>query len=606
MEIKRIFDILNLYSGKFSQKEDVFAKKENGTWKKFSGSDYVRMSDIVSSGLLELGLKKGDKVGSVFSVNRPEWNFIDMGILQAGMVHVPIYPTISEEDHKYILNHSDVKVLFIYDKQIYRNLYPIAKDISNIENIFLIQPVEETVNWETLLKSGEKKLTVNKPEIEKIKNLIQPSDVATIIYTSGTTGVPKGVMLTHGNIVSNCKGPETIHNYNHNHRAISFLPLCHVFERTINYHFQYMGISVYYVENMGTIGDNLKEVKPNLFISVPRLLESVYDKIIAKGRDLSLIKKFIFFSSVKLGLKYNYNNENSWWYYFRLKIADRLVFRKWREALGGNVRLIVIGGAALQPRLSRIFGAAGIQTLEGYGLTETSPVVAANNSKTGEIKIGTVGVLFPDIEVKIDDEGEILVKGPNIMAGYYKDPESTKLVIDNDGWLHTGDIGMLIDNKYLKITDRKKEIFKNSAGKYIAPQMIENMLKESYFIEQAMAVGEDEKFVSALISPNFRFLHDWSADKKIKYRDNKELVHLPEINELYQNEINQINKNLGQIEQIKRFRLVCEEWTPVTGELSPTLKLKRSVIYKKYDQILKEIYKYAPGEINRADKMNRE
>ncbi|MFH2142955.1 MAG: long-chain fatty acid--CoA ligase [Bacteroidota bacterium] len=605
MEITRIFDLLSLFAGKYANKKDVFAKKEDGEWKKYSSSDYIKIVDHICAGLLDLGLEKGDKIATVFSVNRPEWNFIDMAILQVGMIHVPIYPTISEEDHNYILNHADIKVLFIYDKSLFRNLNPIIEKLSHIKYVYTIQEVEGTNNWNELIESGSISISKHINTIEEIKKSILPDDLATIIYTSGTTGVPKGVMLSHKNIVSNFKGAETIHDYNQNHRAISFLPLCHIFERTINYHFQYMGISIYYAENMGTIADNLKEIKPHLFITVPRLLESVYDKIIAKGKDLSGIKRSIFFNSVKLGLKFNYNKENSWWYYFRLKIADKLIFSKWREALGGNVRLIVIGGAALQPRLSRIFGAAGIHTLEVYGLTETSPVVSCNNNKTGEIKIGTVGVLFPDVQVKIDDEGEILVSGPNIMLGYYKDNEATNSVIDNDGWLHTGDIGMILDNKYLKITDRKKEIFKTSAGKYIAPQMIENRMKESIFIEQAMAVGEDEKFVSALISPNFRYLHDWCADRKIKYRDNKELIFIPRIVDLYQNEINTININLGQIEQIKRFRLVCEEWTPQSGELSPTLKLKRNVIYKKYDKILKEIYNYSPGEINRADKMNR-
>ncbi|MFH2094733.1 MAG: long-chain fatty acid--CoA ligase, partial [Bacteroidota bacterium] len=580
--------------------------KRNNTWQKFSGAQYSLFAERIAAGLLSLGLQRGDKVATVFTNNRPEWNFIDMGIQLAGMIHVPIYPTISDDDHAYILKHAEVKVVFTSDLSALKKMQPLAERNDTIKKLYTVNEISDAENWNELLKLGRENAEKFSGTLESIRKECDPSEVATIIYTSGTTGQPKGVMLTHENIVSNMLAARHIHNYGKGNRCLSFLPLCHVFERTINYHFQLMGISIYYAENMGTISDNLKEVKPHLFISVPRLLESVYDKIIMKGRDLGGFKKMIFFWAVSMGMKFNFNRENGWWYHFRLGIADKLVFSKWRDALGGNAGLIVVGGAALQPRLARIFSAAGIITLEGYGLTETSPVVAANNQKSGEIMVGTVGPLFENVQVKISEEGEILVKGPNVMKGYYKDEKMTAEVIDNDGWLHTGDIGLLVDGKYLKITDRKKEIFKNSAGKYIAPQPIENMLKESFFIEQAMVVGEDEKFASALISPNFRYLHDWCAERKIKYRDNKELVRIDEVNRQYQEEINQCNKQLGQVEQIKRFRLVCEEWTPQSGELSPTLKLKRNVIYKKYDHILREIYKYAPDEVNRADKTNRE
>ncbi|GAB4289444.1 MAG: long-chain fatty acid--CoA ligase [Marinilabiliales bacterium] len=605
MQVNRICDILDLYRDKYKNQTVVFSKKEDGKWINYSAKDYIEYSEYFAIGLLKFGIKPGDKIATIFTNNRPEWNFVDMGMNMTGIIHVPVTPNLKQEDVQYILKHSETKLIIVSDNQANNKVKEILERVDFEIPVYSINKLENTANWEYFLDLGKKHYDEYINELYNIKSGIKPDDLATIIYTSGTTGTPKGVMLSHNNIISNAKAAESIHDNKHGSRALSFLPVSHIFERTINYHLQYMGISIYYAENMGTIADNLKEVKPHLFISVPRLLESVYDKIITKGKELSGFKRMIFFWAVKLGHKFDYTGKRSFVYKTKLKIADKLVFSKWRAALGNEVNLIFIGGAALQPRLSRIFGAAGINTLEGYGLTETSPVVCANNIKTGEIKIGTVGPPFPDVKVKINDDGEILVKGPNVMMGYYKNKEETDKVIDHEGWLHTGDIGTIIDNKYLKITDRKKEIFKISAGKYIAPQMIENRLKESFLIEQAMVVGEDEKFVSALISPNFRYLHDLAAEKRLKYRDNKELINLPEINEIYQKEITNINKDLGEYEKIKRFRLVCEEWTPATGELSPTLKLKRNVLYKKYDKILREIYRYAPDEINRADKINR-
>jgi len=415
-------------------------------------------------------------------------------------------------------------------------------------------------------------------------------DLVTLIYTSGTTGNPKGVMLNHQNLVSNVKSTIGVHRNGPEARCLSFLPLCHIYERMLNYHFQYKGISIYYAENMGTIVNDLKDIKPELFSTVPRLLETVYDKIIGKGKDLSAAKKQIFFWAVNLGMKFKMQGKNSWFYKRKLKIADKLIFTKWREALGGNVNVIVSGGAALQPRLATIFWAAGIHVLEGYGLTETSPVIAVGNLITDEVMVGTVGPVIKDVEVKIADDGEILCKGPNIMMGYYNKPELTAEAIDKDGWFHTGDIGKIIDNKYLKITDRKKEIFKLSNGKYVAPQVIENKFKESFFIQQLMVVGENQKFTSAIISPNFEFLHNWCSIHGVKYRDNEALVQIPEVITRYQKEVNLINKDLAFHEQIKRFRLVCKEWAPGTGELSPTLKLKRNHLHKKYAHILEEIF----------------
>lgn len=427
-------------------------------------------------------------------------------------------------------------------------------------------------------------------ELKDIKKNISPQDLLTIIYTSGTTGFPKGVMLNHHNIVTNFLTTSHVHPFGAEAKSLSFLPISHIYERMLNYHFQFKGVSIYYAESLATIVNNLKEVKPDLFSTVPRLLERVYDKIIGKGKDLPYLKKQIFFWAVNLGLKFEVPKGNGWWYMKKLAIADKLIFSKWREALGGRAKIIVSGGAALQPRLARVFSAARIIVLEGYGLTETSPVIAVNNYTTQEIKVGTVGPVIDGVEVKIADDGEILCKGPNIMLGYYKQPELTSEVIDEDGWFHTGDIGVFVDGKYLKITDRKKEIFKLSSGKYVAPQVLENKFKESFFIEQLMVIGENEKFASALIAPNYEFLHNWCTLHSVKYRDNKELIQIPEVIARFQKEVNEINKQLAFHEQIKRSRLVWEEWSVLTGELSAKMSLKRKVISQKYEEIIREIF----------------
>jgi len=591
MEITRTFDLLDRLLENYPQKDDILAGKENKQWVKYSTKDYVELATMVSYGLLSLGLKKGDKVAMV-SNNRPEWNFIDMGISQAGMVHVPIYPTISVEEYDYILDDAKPKLIFVSDKVLFDKIKPIVNNAASIEGIYTINKVEGAKNWTEVKELGKKNADKYKDELVAIRESVKPGDMVTLIYTSGTTGNPKGVMLSHSNLMSNVIATSVVHPYGPESNSLSFLPLCHIYERMLNYHFQYKGVSIYYAENMGTIINDLKDVKPKLFTTVPRLLETVYDKIIGKGKDLPYIKKQIFFWAVNLGMKFKLHGENSWFYKLRLKIADKLIFTKWREALGGNVGIIVSGGAALQPRLATIFWAAKIRVIEGYGLTETSPVVAAGDMVKDEIIFGAVGPLIKDVEVKIADDGEILCKGPNIMMGYYNKPELTKEVIDEDGWFHTGDIGMMVDNKYLKITDRKKEIFKLSNGKYIAPQVIENKFKESFFIQQLMVIGENEKFASALISPNFEFLHNWCSIHDVKYRDNKELVQIPEVIARYQKEVNEINKNLALHEQIKRFRMVYKEWTPGSGELSPTLKLKRNFIYKQYEHIINEIFSH--------------
>lgn len=588
MEVTRTFDILDQYQKNF-QKEDALAGKVDKKWVTYSTNEYISYVNNFSYGLLALGLKKGDKIATI-SNNRPEWNFADMGISQIGAIHVPIYPTISEEEYTYILEHAAPRIIILSDKQLLDKLKSIIEKNKFIEDTYTYDEIEGVKNWKEIVELGKQNADKFKDKLLELKAGIKPEDILTLIYTSGTTGFPKGVMLNHHNIVSNCIATANVHPYGFESKCLSFLPLSHIYERMINYHFQYKGISIYYAESMATVADNLREIKPDIFSTVPRLLERVYDRIIGKGKELSFLKRKIFFWAVNLGRKFKLHRENSSWYYTKLKLADKLIFSKWREALGGNVKLLVSGGAALQPRLAIIFWAANIPVVEGYGLTETSPVIAVGNVNTMEVKFGAVGPVIQEVEVKIADDGEILCKGPNVMLGYYKQPDLTKEVIDQEGWFHTGDIGLFEDNKYLKITDRKKEIFKLSSGKYVAPQVIENKFKESFFIEQIMVVGENEKFASAFISPNFSYLQDWATDHHIKFQDNTDLIQHPKVLEVFQKEVTEINKKLAFHEQIKRFRLVKDEWTPQTGELSPTLKLKRRLIYKKYDHILKEIF----------------
>ncbi len=587
--VRRTFDLLERYRTNFPSKTDALAGKHNGSWIHYSTQDYIEKANFFGYGLLSMGFKPGDKIATV-SNNRPEWNIADLGMSQAGIVHVPVYPTISYDDFLYIFRHSEPKILIVSDKILYEKLKPIAEKVASVEAIYTFNQVGGAKNWAEIIDDGKEKAEIWFTDLEKIKCSVQPTDMATLIYTSGTTGVPKGVMISHQNIVSNFIATANIQPLNYQHKALSFLPLCHVFERVVNYHYQYKGISIYYAENMGTILENLKEIKPHIFNTVPRLLERVYDGIIGKGKDLPYFKKIIFFWAVNLGLLYKRNRENGWLYHKKLSIADKLIFSKWREALGGNIKMILCGGAALQPRLARVFTSAGIEIIEGYGLTEASPVVSVNNPTSGEIRFETVGPILNGVHVKIAADGEILCKGPNVMMGYYKAPDLTAEVIDADGWLHTGDVGLMEDGKYLKITDRKKEIFKLSSGKYIAPQGCENKFKESIFIEQIMVIGENEKFASALISPNFTFLHNWCFRHHVNFRDNMELIRNPLVIERFQKEVNNTNSHLGQTEHIKRFRLVAEEWSQLTGELSPTLKLKRKHLHDKYQTIIDEIY----------------
>jgi len=590
MEIKRTFDIVDWMLEKF-QRDDALSVKRNGKWENFSTKEYKESIDNFSYGLLEMGFQKGNKIATV-SNNRPEWNMVDMGLAQTGGVHVPIYPNISNEEYEHILQHSDARIVILSSKEHYDKIKPIADKIKNIEKVYLFDKISGIPHWAEIVELGKLNKSKFLDKLIETKASVQYTDLCSIIYTSGTTGLSKGVMLSHQNFISNVMDTKHLLPLDPQDRVLSFLPLCHVFERMVNYLFQYSGNAIYYAESIDTIGENIREIQPEGFAAVPRVIEKLYDKIILKGKELTGIKKSLFFWAVNLGLKYELNNANGFIYEQKLKIANKLIFSKWREALGGKVKVIISGGAALQPRLARIFYAANLIIQEGYGLTETSPVIAVNHKKYPNIKFGTVGPVIDNVQVKIAEDGEILTKGSNLMLGYYKDPEKTKEVIDDDGWFHTGDIGVLHENNILQITDRKKEIFKLSTGKYIAPQVLENKFKESPFIEQIMVVGADEKYAGAIICPSFEYLHDWCSIHNIKYRDNKDLIQVPKVIERIQKEVDEYNGKLGRHEQIKKFELTCQQWLPETGELSPTLKLKRKFLKEKYKIKLDRLYGY--------------
>jgi long-chain acyl-CoA synthetase len=565
-------------------KEDAFTQKEGGNWVSISIQDFILKSKKFSTGLLGLGLKKGDKI-AIISNNRTEWHLTDLAVQQIGIINVPIYPNITEADYEYILNDCGAKVVFVSSEEIYTKIDNIKDKVTALEHIYAFDKITSQKNYSELLIE-----IIDEEVIEKAKKQVNEDDVATLIYTSGTTGNPKGVMLTHRNLVSNVLASESRLPVLDNQRALSFLPLSHVFERMLDYLLIYKSVSIYYAESIETIGDNLLEVKPHLFATVPRLLEKVYDKIVAKGTALSGLKKGLFFWSLELGLEYDPLISGGAWYNFKLAIANKLVFSKWREALGGSVVAVVSGGAALQPRLARVFAAAKIPVLEGYGLSETSPVISVNSLLPGGTMIGTVGKILDNLDVKIAEDGEIIVKGPSIMKGYYNRPDLTAEVIDSDGYFHTGDIGKLIDGKYLKITDRKKEIFKTSGGKYIAPQVMENKFKESRFIEQVMVIGEGEKMPAAFIQPNFLFLKEWCKRKKINFTTNEEIIKDDKVIARFVKELEVLNANFSDYEKIKKFELVGNQWTIDTGELTPTLKLKRKFILNKYQDLYKRIY----------------
>ncbi len=589
MNIKRNFDLLDRFAalpdtvGTF-----ILAGKKNGKWREYNYREYSDISLNVSMGLLALGFKPGDHIATITN-NRPEWNFIEMGVAQAGMVHVPIHPTLSDDELVYVLNHSESKMIVVSDKNLYNRISSFKNRLKHARQILTFDEVDGAGHWTLITDAGEKNSAEFFDKVQEIKESISEDDVFTIIYTSGTTAMPKGVMLTHKNIISNALASAKVQHLNYHNKVLSFLPLSHVFEHMVNYKYHYLGISIYYAENINTIANDIKELQVDGFITVPRLLESIYEKIIQKARKLGIIKRSIFLWALKLANKYTPYKKHSIFYRIKHKVADKLVFSKWRAALSPNITFIGCGGSALQERLTRIFWAAGLPVFEGYGLTETSPVVAVNYSKPDAVKAGSVGQVLNGVQVKIANDGEILVKGPNVMPGYYKDPEATKAVIDEEGWFHTGDIGKF-DGKFLKITDRKKEMFKMSNGKYIAPQQIENKLKESFYIQQTMVVGENEKFPAAIISPNFQELKQWSKNMKIEFNDYSELLKKPVVLKHFNDEIKSFNKRLSENERIKRFILIADEWSPMTGELSSSLKLKRKYIIQKYRDLVDSIY----------------
>lgn len=588
-DVKRIFDLLPYMQEKYPDLNNALVTKTRGEWVACSVQKYAEMADLVSYGLLSLGVRKGDKIASI-SNSRTEWNWLDMGIMQLGAVHVPIYPTISEDDHRYILSHSETKFVFTSGVDMLRRIEHIIPEVPNVAEMFTFDNREGVRQLEDVIELGRK--AQDEFNLDDYKANVDQKDLATMIYTSGTTGTPKGVMLSHLNLVHNFTSVSWIMETKLEPHAkiFSYLPLCHVYERMITYSYQYLGYSINYAESIAKISDNLKEVKPDMMCSVPRLLEKTYDKIIANGRKLTGIKKQLFFWAVNLGHRYELNRANGWFYHLKLNIADKLIFSKWRAALGGNLKIIVSGGAAIQPRLGRVFTAAGIDLMEGYGLTETSPVIAVSNYTENGREFGTVGPPTRWVDVKIDDDGEICTKSPSVMMGYYKAPELTDEVIDKEGWLHTGDMGEITPEGRLKITGRKKAIFKNSFGKYINPEFVENKIKESAFIDNAMVVGENQKFTAALIVPNFAHLRSWCKVKGIEYTLNEEMIVQPRIKERFKKELSIINKSLGSSEKISNFKLVAYEWTVDTGELSAALKIRRHYVLKKYNQDIERLF----------------
>ncbi len=581
----RVFDLLTHYLAKHNN-ADALCAKVNGEWVKHSASDILDTVNKISYGLMALGVGKDDKV-AIISPSRPEWNMVDFGVQQLGAVTVPMYPTITIEDYRYIFTDAGVKYIFVSDQALLDKVNKAIEGIEGVEGVFTFEKLPAARHWSEVVVLGE---GGDAAKLEAMKAAVHPEDLLTLIYTSGTTGFPKGVMLTHDNLIKNIESCTDFFILEGNDKVLSFLPLCHIFERMAVYLYIRMGARIYYAESMETIGENIKEVKPAMFTTVPRLLEKVYDKIVAKGYELSGVKKTLFFWALNLGLRYDPMQNMGWWYNQQLKLARKLIFVKWQEALGGNLRMIVTGSAALQPRLSRIFWAAGIPVAEGYGLTETSPVITTSKVSPPDFKIGCVGTVIEGVEVKIAEDGEILCRGHNIMKGYYKKPEATAEAIDTEGWFHTGDIGTFIDGKYLKITDRKKEIFKTSGGKYIAPQQVENKLKESIYIEQAIVVGENQKHPSALIVPTFDSLKEWCKTNGIDYSSDAEIIKNDKIKSLYTAEIERLMNDVAQWERVKKFELLPRLFNIDAGELTAKLSLKRKVITEKYKNLIEGMY----------------
>lgn len=582
----RVFDLLPHFVSRYNS-DDALVSKVNGKWEKIPAATFIETANRISLGLIKLGIRKDDKI-AIISPNRPEWNFVDFGVQQLGAVSVPLYPTITIEDYRYILRDSEAKLVFVANTDLLAKVKEAITEVEGVEGVYTFDRIPGVPHWSEVADLGKDE---DPSQLESYKAAVSEEDLLTLIYTSGTTGVPKGVMLTHHNLLSNVEAVKDYIPIGPGEKALSFLPLCHVYERMIVYMYMRYGVSIYYAESMDTIAENLKEVKPTVFTTVPRLLEKVYDKIVAKGYELSGIKKQLFFWALNLGLRYDPVQDMGFFYNIQLKLARKLIFSKWQEALGGNIRLIVTGSAALQPRLARVFWAAGIPVTEGYGLTETSPVISVGKVMPPDLRVGCVGTIIPDVHVKIAEDGEILVKGPNIMKGYYRKPEQTAEAIDKDGWFHTGDIGEMVEGRFLKITDRKKEMFKTSGGKYVAPQMVENKLKESKYIEQVIVVGEGQKFPSALIIPEFGALKVFCQLNNLDPAMTPEqMVKNEQIVAKIEQEIERLNASFAKYEQVKKFRLLTTPFTIEAGELTPTLKLKRKAILKRYQSVIEGIY----------------
>ena len=570
----------------------MLAGKEAGQWKKYSTAEVKVIVDNLSAGLLSLGISCGDMTPegrdkvAILCKNRPEWIMLDMAVQQIGAMLVPVYPTINVNELEFVLKDAAVKIVFVNDEDLFLKVLSLKEKVPSLKEIFTYEHVANARHWKEVTALSTPQLI---EQVKPISEKITYEDLATIIYTSGTTGTPKGVMLSHRNILSNVMASIPCFPPGDELRSLSFLPLNHIFERMVTYLYLFRGTSIYYAESLDTIADNLKEVKPNMFTTVPRLLEKVYDRIMQKGNELTGTKRKLFFWAHGLAEKFEINKNLGAWYNFKLSIANKIIFSKWREGLGGNLKCVVTGGAACQVRLIRIFTAARIPIMEGYGLTETSPVISVNRYQESGRAFGTVGPLIDDVQVKIAEDGEILCKGPNIMMGYYKRPDLTAQDIV-DGWFHTGDIGILTQQNFLKITDRKKELFKTSGGKYVAPLAIENKLKESPFIEQVMLVGADRKFVSALIVPSFANLKDWARKNNIAETGNEELVRHPKVIDLFKELVESFNKFFNHVEQVKKFELLTNEWSVDTGELTPKMSLKRKVVMEKYRDAIERIY----------------
>ncbi|WP_341222375.1 AMP-dependent synthetase/ligase [Polaribacter atrinae] len=588
IEVTRLFDF-PYYQLETYNLEKAFISKASGNWQSITTQQYIDQANQISRGLINLGVKPNDKIAVISSTNRTEWNICDIGVLQTGAQNVPIYPTISEDDYEYVLNHSESIYCFVSDIEVLKKINKIKSNTS-LNAVFTFDDIKGEKSWNEILESG--KDTSNQNVVEERKNNVKTDDLATLIYTSGTTGKPKGVMLSHRNIVSNVLSSEKRVPFDYGKsKGLSFLPICHIFERMILYLYQYCGVSIYFAESIEKLSENAQEIKPTVMTAVPRLYEKIYDKIILKGEALTGIKKGLFFWAVNLGLKYEPNGANGWWYETQLKLARKLIFSKWQAALGGELKLMVSGSAALQPRLTRVFAAAGMPIMEGYGLTETSPVISVNDQRNKGFKVGTVGKIIDKVEVKIAENGEILVKGPNVMLGYYKDSERTESVLKG-GYFYTGDKGELDSEGFLKITGRTKEMFKTSGGKYVVPPLLEGELKQSLFIEQVMVIGEGEKMPAAFIQPNFDFIKEWIKHKNLNIgTSNKEIANSQIVIDRIQKEVDKCNLNFGKWEQIKRFELTPDVWSIEDGHLTPTMKMKRAIIKEIYKELFNKIYR---------------